>query len=53
MAHRFSIFLVDLPAHLNELNMHLQGENQLLSAMFQTKILFQMKLYMARSSYGK
>ena len=37
-------FLVDLSAHLNELNMHFQGENQLISTMFQTITLFQMKL---------
>ena len=37
-------FLVDLTAHLNELNMHLQGENQLISTLFQTITVFQMKL---------
>ena len=36
--------LVDLTAHLNELNMHLQGENQLISTLFQTITVFQMKL---------
>ena len=36
-------FLVDLTAHLNELNMHLQGENQLISTLFQTITVFQMK----------
>ena len=37
-------FLVDLTAHLNELKMHLQGENQLINTMFQTITAFQMKL---------
>ena len=37
-------FLVDLTAHLNELNMHLQGENQLTNPMFQTITTFQMTL---------
>ena len=37
-------FLVDLTAHLNELNMCLQGENQLIDSMFQTVTAFQMKL---------
>ena len=37
-------FLVNLTAHLNELNIHLQGENQLISIMFQTISVFQMKL---------
>ena len=35
-------FLVDLTAHLNELNMWLQGENQLINTMFQTISAFQM-----------
>ena len=37
-------FLVDLTTHLNELSMHFQGENQLINTMFQTIIVFQMKL---------
>ena len=37
-------FLVDLSAHLNELNMHFQGENQLTNPMFQTITTFQMTL---------
>ena len=37
-------FLVDLTAHLNELKMHLQGENQLINTMFQTITAFQIKL---------
>ena len=37
-------FLVDLITHLNELNMHLQGENQLINNMFQTITASQMKL---------
>ena len=37
-------FLEDLTAHLNEVNMHLQGENLLISIMFQTISVFQMKL---------
>ena len=37
-------FLVDLTAHLNELNMHIQGENHLFCAMFQTISAFEMKL---------
>ena len=37
-------FLVDLTTHLSELNMCLQGENQLINTMFQTITLFQMKL---------
>ena len=36
-------FLVDSIANLNVLNMHLQGENQLNCAMFQTIITFKMK----------
>ena len=38
------VFLVDLTTHLNELHMHLQGENQLINTMFQTRTAFQMKL---------
>ena len=37
-------FLVDLTAHLNEINMCLQGENQLINTMFQTITAFQVKL---------
>ena len=37
-------FLEDLTAHLNELNMHLQGENLLISIMFQTITMLQMEL---------
>ena len=37
-------FLVDLTAHLNEINMYLQGENQLINTMFQTITAFQVKL---------
>ena len=33
-----------LTAHLNEINMCLQGENQLISAMFQTITTFEVKL---------
>ena len=36
--------LLALTAHLNELNMHLQGENQLTNTMFQTISAAQMKL---------
>ena len=43
MAYRFSIFS-DLTGHLYEVNMHLQGENQLINTMFQTITAFQMKL---------
>uniref|UniRef100_A0ABM5FVD0 General transcription factor II-I repeat domain-containing protein 2A-like n=1 Tax=Pogona vitticeps TaxID=103695 RepID=A0ABM5FVD0_9SAUR len=42
-------FLVDLTTHLNELNMHLQGENQLISTMFQTITAFKMKLKLSHS----
>ena len=35
-------FLVHLTTHLNELSMHLQGENQLINTMFQTISAFQM-----------
>ena len=35
---------VDLTTYLNELNMHLQGENLLINTMFQTITAFQMKL---------
>jgi len=41
-AHRFSI-VVDLTTHLNELNMHLQGENHLICATFQIITMFEMK----------
>ena len=37
-------FLEDLTAHLNEVNMHLQGENLLISIMFQTITVLQMEL---------
>ena len=37
-------FLVDLTTHLNELNMHLQDENQVIDTMFQMITAFQMKL---------
>lgn len=37
-------FLVDLTAHLNELNTRLQGQKQLINAMFQTITAFEMKL---------
>ena len=36
--------LVDLTAHLNELNMHPQGENQFINTMFQTITAYQTKL---------
>lgn len=36
-------FLVDWTAHLNEFIMHLQGENQLICAMFQTITVFEIK----------
>ena len=42
-------FLVDLTAHLNELNMRLQGENQLINTMFQTITAFEMKLKLWQS----
>ena len=42
-------FLVDLTAHLNELNMRLQGENQLINTMFQTITTFEMKLKLWQS----
>ena len=37
-------FLADLTTHLNELNMHLQDENQVIDTMFQMITAFQMKL---------
>lgn len=37
-------FCVDLVAHFNELDMCLQGENQLICSMFQTTVAFQMRL---------
>lgn len=37
-------FVMDLITHLNELNMHLQGENQLICAVFQTATAFKVKL---------
>lgn len=46
-------FFMDLTAHLNELNIHLQGENQLTCAMFQTVIAFEITLMMASSGYGE
>ena len=42
-------FLVDLTTHLNELNIHLQDENQLISTMFQTITAFKMKLKLSHS----
>ena len=36
-------FLVDLTAHGNELNMHVQCENHLICAMFQAITTFEMK----------
>ena len=36
--------LVDLTTQLNELSMRLQGENQLISTMFQTTSAFPIKL---------
>ncbi|XP_075053814.1 general transcription factor II-I repeat domain-containing protein 2-like [Mixophyes fleayi] len=42
-------FLVDVTTHLNELNMRLQGENQLISTMFQTITAFEMKLKLLHS----
>ena len=39
-----SAFLVDLTAHLNELNMSLQSENHLIYAMFQIITVFETKL---------
>ena len=36
--------LVNITAHLNEINKRLQGENLLISTMFQTITAFQMKL---------
>ena len=35
---------LDWTAHLNVLNMHLQGENHLICAVFQTITAFEMKL---------
>ncbi|XP_041442018.1 general transcription factor II-I repeat domain-containing protein 2-like [Xenopus laevis] len=37
-------FLVDLTSHLNDLNMRLQGKNQLINTMFQGITAFQTKL---------
>lgn len=37
-------FLVDITAHLNELNIRLQGKNQLINDMFQTVMAFEIKL---------
>ena len=42
--HTDSAFLVDFMAHLSELNVCLQGENQLICAMFQTITEFKEKL---------
>ena len=38
------VFLMDLVAHLNELNMYLQCENQLIYAILQILTVFEMKL---------
>ena len=43
-------FLMDLTAHLNELNMCLQGENQLINTRFQSTTAFQMKQIMVSSN---
>lgn len=43
------MFLVDLTAHLNELNMHLQGENHLICAMYQTITAFKVKLQLRQA----
>ena len=47
MAHKF---LVDLTTHLNQVNVHLQGENQLIRAMFQaiTALEIKLKLWQAQ-----
>lgn len=37
------MFFVGLSGHLNELNMHLQGENQLIHSVFQTITVLKMK----------
>ncbi|XP_043915898.1 general transcription factor II-I repeat domain-containing protein 2B-like [Protopterus annectens] len=37
-------FLVDITAHLNDLNLRLQGENLLINYMFQTVMAFEVKL---------
>ncbi|XP_043917683.1 general transcription factor II-I repeat domain-containing protein 2B-like isoform X2 [Protopterus annectens] len=37
-------FLVDITAHLNDLNLRLQGENLLINDMFQTVTAFEVKL---------
>ncbi|KAG8239704.1 hypothetical protein J437_LFUL019045, partial [Ladona fulva] len=42
-------FLVDITAHLNELNMRLQGENQLINFMFQAVTAFEIKLKLWQS----
>lgn len=46
-------FLVDLTNHLNELNLRLQGENQLINVMFQTITAFQMKLKLWQGQLGE
>ena len=43
-------FSVDVTAHLNELNMCLQGENQLINTRFQSTTAFQMKQIMVSSN---
>ena len=40
--------LLDLTAHLNELNIHLQGENLIISVTFQTTTVFEIKLLQAQ-----
>jgi len=40
---------VDLSAHLNELNVRLQCENHLISAMFHTTAAFEMKVLLWQS----
>ncbi|GFG34837.1 hypothetical protein Cfor_12071 [Coptotermes formosanus] len=37
-------FMVDITTHLNELNTHLQGNNQLINSMFDHDNTFKMKL---------
>ena len=44
-------FLVDVTVHLNELNMHLQGKNQLICVMFQRKTVFEMKLKLCQAQF--
>ncbi|CAI6366866.1 unnamed protein product [Macrosiphum euphorbiae] len=42
-------FLVDITTHLNELNVRLQGKNQLISNMFQILTAFELKLKLWQS----